>query len=139
MSAPLGVGLDLVDVARISRLISTYGERVLTRLLTDGEREYCLGQAVPARHVAARVAVKEAAYKALCCAGNTVYLAWRDLEVIREPGGLPRLELQGRAREVADRLGVGVTMVSISHTDSQAAAVVLVLSDPQLSPGADHS
>ena len=68
-----GVGIDLVDVDRIERLIVQYGERALARLLFEGEREYCLSKAAPARHVAARVAAKEAAYKALSRIRKTLF------------------------------------------------------------------
>ncbi|MFQ6047712.1 MAG: 4'-phosphopantetheinyl transferase superfamily protein, partial [Gemmatimonadales bacterium] len=61
----IAVGLDLVEVERVRRLLQSKGERALRRLLTDAERDYCMAQAVPERHVAARLAAKEAAYKAL--------------------------------------------------------------------------
>ena len=64
-----GVGIDLVDIDRIERLIEQFGDRALDRLLFESEREYCLSKASPARHVAVRVAAKEATYKALSQAG----------------------------------------------------------------------
>jgi hypothetical protein len=36
----IGVGIDLVDIARVERMLERHGERVLTRFLTEGEREY---------------------------------------------------------------------------------------------------
>ncbi len=124
---PVGVGIDLVEVARIERMLEDKGERAMDRLLTDGERAYCERQATPARHVAARLAAKEAAYKALAQDGETGYIGWREVEVGRADDGRPLLELHGKALGAAERLGVKSTLVSLTHTDTQAAAVVLLL------------
>ena len=124
---PVGVGIDLVDVARVKRMLEDKGERALQRLLTESERAYCEGQAVPARHVAARLAAKEAAYKALNQDGDTGYIGWHEVEVGRAQDGRPSLTFHGKAREAAERLGVTSSLVSLTHTDTQAAAVVLLL------------
>jgi holo-[acyl-carrier protein] synthase len=125
---PVGVGIDLVDVARVKRMLEDKGERVMQRLLTERERAYCEQQAVPARHVAARLAAKEAAYKALNQDGDTGYIGWHEVEVGRAADGRPSLTFHAKAREAAERLGVTSSMVSLTHTDTQAAAVVLLLS-----------
>ena len=124
---PLGVGIDLVDVARVERMLDRLGTRVLDRLLTDAERAYCLGMAVPARHVAARVAAKEAAFKALQPDTERIDIGWREIEVVRNSEGRPSLSFAGRAHERSERLGVHRVMVSLSHSDLQAAAVVILL------------
>lgn len=123
----LGLGLDLVDVARVARMLERNGERVLKRLLTEEERTYCLHQAVPARHVAARLAAKEAAYKALAQHEETGAIVWRDVEVGREITGRPTLVFHGRADTAARRLGVTSSLVSLTHTADYAAAVVILL------------
>jgi holo-[acyl-carrier protein] synthase len=123
----VGVGIDLVDVARIEQLLARHPERAAARLLTDAEQAYCFSQAVPAAHVAARLAAKEAAFKALAAGGDTAFLAWREFEVTRKPDGTPGLVLHGGARETADRLDVRAALVSMTHTPGQAAAVVVLL------------
>ncbi|UCD23732.1 MAG: holo-ACP synthase [Gemmatimonadota bacterium] len=123
----LAVGLDLVDVARIESMLGRYGDRALDRLLLAGEREYCTRQALPARHVAARVAAKEATYKALSQAGTDHVIWWHDVEVISRPNGGPALELHGRGRACADELEVSTSLVSLTHSDTAAAAVVMLL------------
>jgi holo-[acyl-carrier protein] synthase len=124
---PLGIGIDVVDVARVARLLERNGERGLRRLLTDAEREYCLAQAEPARHVAVRLAAKEAAFKAFHSGGARGMLGWREIEVQRHPHGEPTLALHGRARAFADELHVGRALISLSHSQTQGAAVVLLL------------
>ena len=56
----LGVGIDLVDVHRIEEMIERKADRVFRKLLTDSETDYCLGKAIPAQHIAARIAAKAA-------------------------------------------------------------------------------
>ena len=125
---PLGIGIDVVDVARVARMLERNGERALRRLLTDEERDYCLSKAVPARHIAVRLAAKEAAFKAFHSAGARGMVGWLEIEVKRHPHGEPALALMGRARAFADELHVGRALVSLSHSDASGAAVVLLLS-----------
>lgn len=124
---PLGIGIDVVDVARVTRLLQRNGDRALQRLLTGAERDYCLSQAEPARHVAVRLAAKEAAFKAFHSGGARGMLGWQEIEVQRHPHGEPTLVLHRRARAFADQLHVGRALVSLSHSQTQGAAVVLLL------------
>lgn len=123
----VAVGLDLVEVDRVRRLIESKGERALRRLLTEAEREYCMAQPVPERHVAARLAAKEAAYKALAHGGDAGYIGWQEVELSREVTGGPTLLLHGRAEAVARQLKVSSFKVSVTHSAEHAAAVVVLL------------
>lgn len=124
---PVGVGIDLVAVARVARLLERHRARAIERLLTDEEREYCLSQASPAVHIAARVAAKEAAYKALAPGGETAYLPWREFEVTRATTGAPALRLHGKAQVAAARAQVAAALLSLTHTADHAAAIVILL------------
>lgn len=123
----LGVGLDLVDVARVERMLERHGDRLLDRLLSVPERDYCRSLAFPARHVAARIAAKEAAYKALSQAGTEEVLWWGDMEVVRDEKGRPQLRLLERAQTWADMIGVDRCLLSLTHSETQAGAIVVVL------------
>ncbi len=125
----LAVGLDVVDVDRIARILNQHPRRAMERLLTDDERRYCQSKAFREQHVAVRVAAKEAAYKALAGDGEGGFMVWRDIEVRREVGGRPVLELRGRARVRAEQLGVSNVLVSLTHTAGHAAAVVILEGD----------
>jgi holo-[acyl-carrier protein] synthase len=122
----VGLGVDLVDIARVRRLLDSRGDRVMTRLFTDGERAYAAYRVDSARHFAARIAAKEAAFKAL--AGNDLArgIGWRELEVFARDDGGPLLRLHGRAERRATELGVTRILVTISHTDTAAVAVVVL-------------
>jgi holo-[acyl-carrier protein] synthase len=123
----LGLGLDIVAVERVERLLDRFGERALCRVLTDRERSYCLSKARPATHVAARLAAKEAVYKALAQDHDARAVGWREIEVERDDAGRPRLALHGRAQEAAMRLGVRETRISLTHESTHGAAVAVLL------------
>ncbi len=123
----IAVGLDLVDVGRVERMLTRHGDRILRRLLTEDERSYCQAKAVPARHVAARIAAKEATYKALSQGGSDRVVWWPHVEVVRDSRGRPGLRLHDRARAIAAELGVTQCLVSLTHSDAQAAAIVVLL------------
>lgn len=123
----VAVGLDLVDVARVNKLLGRFGEKALDRLLTKGERDYCLKMAHPARHIAARVAAKEAAYKALSQGGTHRPFWWQDVEVRRDGDGRPSVVFHGRAKESAEELGILGVLLSLTHADTHAAAIVMLV------------
>ncbi len=124
---PLSVGIDLVDVPRIKAMLDRYGGRVMQKLLTVSERAYCEPKAYPEQHVAARVAAKEAAYKALQADGKARSVSWLDIEVVVEATGRPSLRFLGRGQAAASRLGVKSTLVSLTHVPPMAAAVVVLV------------
>ena len=59
----IGIGVDLVECARIQHSLDRFGEKFLRRVFTEGEIEYSMSMKFPARHLAARFAAKEAVYK----------------------------------------------------------------------------
>lgn len=122
----IGVGIDLVDIARVERMIERHGDRVLTRFLTARERTYVEGRARPAMHIAARIAAKEAAYKALQALPGARAVGWHDLEVERETEGRPYLTLAGLAQQLATQHAVTIQL-SLSHSDATAGAVAIAL------------
>jgi holo-[acyl-carrier protein] synthase len=120
----LGLGTDLVAIARVEALLARHGDRFLGRVFTAAERAECLGRARPAVHLAARWAAKEAAMKAIGT-GWSLGVRWQELEV-RSPGDVPpRLTLTGAAQSRAAALGIRQTLVSLSHDAEYALATVL--------------
>ena len=122
----IGIGIDLVDIARVERMLDRLGDRVVRRFLTPREREYVNGRARPAMHLAASIAAKEAAYKALQALPRARSVGWHDLEVERETEGRPYLVLAGRARELAEQHGPLRLELSLSHSEATAGAVAVV-------------
>lgn len=120
-----GVGIDVVEVTRILRAWQRHGDRFLHRVFTAGEIAYCLRRPHPERHLAARFAAKEAASKCLG-SGIGAGVEWIDLEVVRADDEPPQLRLHRRAAALAERLGPGQLRLSLTHSDTLAAAVVAV-------------
>ena len=122
----VGVGVDLVEIARVERLLAAKGERAVRRLFSDEEARYCEGKSRPAQHFAARLAAKEAAFKALAGEPEARGIGWREIEVVPHGDGRPALALHGLARTRADALGVTAAWVTLSHTSTTAAAFVVL-------------
>ena len=115
------VGIDIIEIPRIKRTVERWGKRFLARIYTEGELAYCRGRAP---QLAARFAAKEAMMKAL---GTGRYgLSWREIEVVREHGRAPAIQLHGRAQKVADHLTVSDTALSISHSREYAVASAVI-------------
>ena len=121
----LGIGIDIVENARIEHSLERFGERFLHRVFTAGEIAYCQSMKYPARHFAARFAAKEAVSKAFGT-GIGKAMGWRDIDVHRYPGGQPFVVLEGGAKQLADERGVSAVWISLSHTDHHAAASIVI-------------
>lgn len=120
----IGHGVDIVEVARIGRMLDEHADRFLERCFTERERAYATGAKRTGEHLAGRFAAKEAALKAIGT-GWRHGIAWTDVEVVLEATGAPRLEVTGRVAEIAAELGIGAWHVSISHTQTHAIASVI--------------
>ncbi|HEU0132532.1 MAG TPA: holo-ACP synthase [Mycobacteriales bacterium] len=121
--AVVGVGVDVVDVARLARVLDrTPG--VAERVFGDAERAYAAAAVaeVRARRLAARFAAKEAAAKAL---GAPRVVRWREIEVVASDGGRPALRVTGRTAEAAAAAGIRSWHVSLTHDGGVAVAVVV--------------
>jgi holo-[acyl-carrier protein] synthase len=121
-----GLGIDLVDIARVERMLEDKGQRVLDRLFTPDEVAYAMARARPAMHLAARLAAKEAAFKALAGSDDARLIGWREVEVVARDGHSPTIILTGRADLRARELGIVHLWLSLTHTDSAAAATVVL-------------
>jgi len=118
-------GIDLVEVARIARMLDEHGDRFIARCFTDGERGYAESVARRrAERYAVRFAAKEAVFKALGT-GWRSGISWRDVEVVRGPAGEPSIRLSGRCSTLAAAMGVHRWLVSLTHVSSHAAASVI--------------
>lgn len=117
----VGVGIDLVEVARIRAAIErpNTGAKLTRRVFTSGEIAYCERRRNRFESYAARFAAKEAMIKALGQA-----CGWCEMEVVREDGA-PSMVLSGRAAERAAGLAIRRIHLSMTHTAVLAAAYVI--------------
>jgi holo-[acyl-carrier protein] synthase len=111
----IGIGVDVVDVARFEQSVArTPG--LLDRLFTDDERVLA-----PAS-LAARFAAKEALAKAL---GAPDGLSWHDAEITTDASGRPTLNVTGSVAAAAEKAGVRTWHLSLSHDAGAAVAMVV--------------
>ncbi len=118
-------GVDLVELPRVERAVTRYGERFLERVFTPAELVYTRRR-LP--ELAARFAAKEAVSKALGVGMRMLArdgIGWRDVEVLGDWRGRPEVYLHGRAAERAAALGLTEWAISLSHTREYAIAFVV--------------
>ncbi len=120
----VGLGTDLMEIERVRQSIARFGSRFLERVFTPEEIGYCQRKKNAAESFAARFAAKEAGAKALGT-GISRGVSWKEIEVRRRPGERPTLHWSGRAAERAQELGVTSVSLSLSHSRSEAMAVVV--------------
>jgi holo-[acyl-carrier protein] synthase len=120
----VGLGLDITEIDRIEAAITRHGAALLERLFTREESKYCESHRNKFERYAGRFAAKEAGMKALGT-GWRMGVRWRDVEVVREPGGKPGLHLHGAAGERAAKMGVKNIALTITHSGNLALAQVI--------------
>ena len=121
----LTTGVDLIEISRVERILTRYGDRFLERVFTPAEILYCRTR-LP--ELAARFAAKEAVSKALGVGVRMISrdgINWQDAEIIGDTRGKPLVRLHGRAAERATELGLTEWAVSLSHTHEHAIAFVV--------------
>lgn len=124
--AVINIGLDVVEVQRARQMLERQGSRLLDRTLTQDERRYVESLFDPAPALAARLASKEAVYKALQVLPGARPVGWREIAVRKLPDGRPEVRLSGRAADLlAPHPGVTIHL-SISHSRDIAAAVAIL-------------
>jgi holo-[acyl-carrier protein] synthase len=128
MAQILGTGIDIIEVARVERAINRplTGARFRARVFTEGEMVYCESRGRPRyQSYAGRFAAKEATMKALGT-GWSRNVGWSEIEVVRHRGQAPTIKLRGKAAEFARKRGITTFHLSITHSETNAIAHVIV-------------
>ena len=121
----LGIGIDIIEVARVAASHEKFGERFLNRILHPAEIAYCLSHKNPAPFLAARFAGKEAISKAFGT-GIGAALGWHDMEICRKESGEPFVVLHGKVKELLEKRNARAALISLSHTQVHATAVAVL-------------
>jgi holo-[acyl-carrier protein] synthase len=117
----VGIGVDIVDVARFAAVLErtpTFVDRIFTTDESQGKG----GRRRSAQSLAARFAAKEAVAKVLV---RTHGLQWHHCEVTTDEHGNPNLRLTGTVAEAARSLGISGWHLSLSHDGGHAIAYVV--------------
>jgi holo-[acyl-carrier protein] synthase len=122
----VGVGVDLVDLDRVRRLLADKGQQAMERFFCESERRYLATRPDATGHAAARIAAKEAVYKAMQGLPGARGVGWRDIEVSRDGDGRPAIRLHGLAARLAEQRGGLQISISLTHSALSAGAIAVV-------------
>ena len=122
----LGLGCDVIEVARIRGVCERQGERFLARVFTDEERAYCSGMTHPHKHLAARFAAKEAVSKCFTT-GIGAELSWKSISIFHGERRQPLVRLDEKGAALLRHMGATQVLVSLSHTETIAMAVAALV------------
>jgi holo-[acyl-carrier protein] synthase len=120
-----GIGVDIVDTQEFRKLVDSKKDPFLIRIFTPAEISYAKAAPDPYQRLAARMAAKEAALKALGT-GWTDEVDWHDLEITNTETGRPELTFSGGAEKRFHELSCRRVWLSISHTPTLCIAEVIL-------------
>lgn len=120
-----GIGVDVIEIDRISRSIDRFGGRFLSKIFTAAEIEGCTGNAQSGRRFAELFAAKEAVSKAMAT-GNTGDFGWLNVEVIFDEKGKPGFRFYNAMEQVLEGCSV---FLSLSHSEQIVIACVTIVRD----------
>ena len=118
----LGLGSDIIDIARIDALISRFGKRFIVKIFTPAEIAAFRGGA----YYAKRYAAKEAFLKALGT-GFAKGIKWHDMEILNDELGKPVMNVYGNAKKIMDNLASGQAHINVSLSDTSTIAFAVVV------------
>ena len=117
-----GIGVDIIEIERVGKAIQRTEGVFRDKVFTENESVYCESKSNPAQHFAARFAAKEAVSKALATGWSGAF-RWKDVEVVNEPSGLPRIQIYGSLVETLSGTSIHL---SLSHSDTHVVAMVII-------------
>ena len=120
----LGIGNDIIEIERIRKSIDNHGYRLLSRLFTTKEQDYCLKHKDPIPHFAGRFSAKEAIVKAFG-SGFGKYASWLDLEILNDKMGKPEVTFSESVNKHFNKPRV---LISISHCELYVTATAIWIS-----------
>jgi len=120
-NAILGIGNDIIEIERIRKSIDTYGLRLISRLFTTKEQDYCLKYKDPVPHFAGRFSAKEAVVKALGT-GFGEHASWLDIEILNESSGKPSVHFFSALEKKLKGTSV---LISMSHCQLYVTAFAI--------------
>ncbi|HAV24286.1 MAG: holo-[acyl-carrier-protein] synthase [Ignavibacteria bacterium GWA2_55_11] len=117
-----GIGVDVVDIQRMKETLVEQGDAFRRRVFTEAEIDYCDRKPRPYENYAARFAAKEAVSKALETGWSGTF-RWKDVEVLNDPSGAPKVGLKNETAKLLEGHRVHLTL---SHSESTVVAFVVI-------------
>jgi holo-[acyl-carrier protein] synthase len=121
-----GIGVDVLESARITQTLERFGKRFIDHLLMPEEQAQLARTARPERFIAMRFAAKEAIVKAM--GTGFAHGVWiRDVGVVQNRWGKPEVVFSERGERVRRGLGVGDAHVTLSDERGLVVAVAVLM------------
>jgi holo-[acyl-carrier protein] synthase len=121
-----GIGIDVLEQARVDRSYERFGARFVERLLMPQEREQLARTRRPERFLAMRFAAKEAIVKAM--GTGFAHGVWiRDVGVVQNGWGRPEVVYSRRGEQLRRRLGIGEGHVTLTDEGGLVVAVAVLM------------
>jgi len=118
-----GIGTDIVEIARIEKLLQQFPDKFTSRVFTKYEQEKAKGKTDKAAYYAKRFAAKEAILKATGL-GFADGISWQDMEISNDDKGKPLVNISGKlAKIISDNHSVNL---SLSDEKDYALAFVVI-------------
>ncbi len=124
-------GIDLIALPRLEKALSLHGEKLLGKMLTPREREYCQNShpRQQLQRIGGRIAVKEAVSKALGVGMNglgwNMGIDWQEVELVNVGSMQPQVSLSGKAKALAEARQISQWRLSLSHDGETVVASVV--------------
>lgn len=121
-----GIGVDVLETARIKRTFERFGDRFVEHLLLPEEQAQLARTQRRERFLAMRFAAKEAIVKAM--GTGFAHGMWiRDVGVVQNEWGKPEVVFSARGERVRRALGVGEAHVTLTDEAGLVVAVAVLL------------
>jgi holo-[acyl-carrier protein] synthase len=120
-----GIGVDVLEAARIKKVHERFGDHFVERLLLPGERAQLALTKRKDRFLAMRFAAKEAIVKAM--GTGFAHGMWiRDVGVVQNAWGRPEVVYSERGEKVRRKLGIGAGHVTLTDEAGLIVAVAVL-------------
>jgi holo-[acyl-carrier protein] synthase len=125
-----GIGVDVLEAARIKKVFARFGDHFVERLLMPAERAQLAKTKRTERFLAMRFAAKEAIVKAM--GTGFAHGIWiRDVGVVQNAWGKPEVAYSPRGEKVRRKLGIGDGHVTLTDEAGLIVAVAVLETAPQ--------
>lgn len=122
----VGIGSQIVDCAKVRKLIDQHGEAFLMQVYTEREIRFCNGRTHVTEHYTAIWAAKEAVLRSLGTKWRRG-MDWKEIELVRKAGDAAAVKMTGRLEEMMIERGAVKCLITMAHCRNFAMATSIAV------------